>query len=74
MHSSELISETDILAWASNFLLDFRSANFKEESSSVLLQPAPTWSAPSFGCYKINTDAALCSSSSSSGLGIVIRD
>ncbi|KAK2644417.1 hypothetical protein Ddye_019612 [Dipteronia dyeriana] len=61
--------EESIVGWAYDFLFKFREANFK---GSELTHPRPisssSWSAPDYGMYKVNTDAAVKGDLSSSSL------
>ena len=63
-----------ILRSAMNLVEEFRMENEPRKESQVDVTPTISWQPPSCGCYKINTDGAVFSTSKQAGAGVIIRD
>lgn len=62
----------DLAEWASSYIRAYRAAN--SNPPQIRQTSEIRWHPPSYGVYKINTDASFSSSNSNAGLGIIIRN
>ncbi|KAL5773398.1 hypothetical protein ACOSQ2_013322 [Xanthoceras sorbifolium] len=73
VHGNHKFVVEDVVNWSYNFLQDFIVANSTPTVASYLHASAVRWSAPADNCWKINTDASICSAQGKIGFCILIH-
>ena len=69
--NNKFLSQYQIFFQATTYLHTLRSVQPKSNGNRRLLR---TWVPPPIGWLKVNIDGAFCASSSSGGVGVIVRD
>ncbi|KAL5821721.1 hypothetical protein ACOSQ3_023603 [Xanthoceras sorbifolium] len=74
MHGASPLAIDEIVHWFIKHYHEFISANSVAASRMITASSVTRWTAPTYNCFKINTDATISEQLGITGLGIIIRD